>query len=283
MNIVAFFRERYAHLLVVFSYFVGAIFLGLDHVSGPGLSEIILSLLSILMIFYFVYAYNSFVDLSSDKGPGKKNMFKGQKVDPVKIKFYLVITFVLSFVSSYVVSYTHLLIMSFIGLIGFLYSYPPLRLKNKGRYMKSFSIVISFILMFIFFGLLFSDDYFKIILFGIYFGSLSFSGTIFQDIKDRDSDADLGIMTFAVKYSDMELADMFDNINLSMYFMVLVSWLFGLISPLYLLIILVYLVRKSFGENLRKSNYKKVARMSLYSYISSSLIIFIVWLIHVLV
>ena len=260
------------------SYFLAAFFVSFERFWFFDILDISLALFSMSLMFFCVYAYNSFVDLSDEKKYKKINMFKNQGISRSRVSLYFIVIFIFSVYLSYRVSVYHFVLMSVIGIVGFMYSSRWIRLKGGGAYVKSLSIVFSYILLFFYFAFLFSENFSKIIIFALYFGSLSLCGTIFQDIRDRSTDAVNNVKTFAVLYTDRELASVFDAITLIVYssFFVLVS--VGVIHSLYVLMLLVAPLRMRFTKYLRIGKYKTGGKASLYSYMFSVLILFVIWL-----
>ena len=276
--IVAFLRERKVHLLIVLSYFFASFFSGYSLGSDVGFVNVFYGLVSIFLIFCFVYVYNSFIDLYLESDSGKKNMFAGADISKSMLVLFFAVMFFMSLFVSYLISIQHFVMISVIGLFGFIYSHPKIGFKRRGTFAKSFSIVFCYMLMFVYFGLLFSDSYLVILVFALYFGSLSLSGTIFRDVKDRRSDKLSDVSTLATRFSDKILGGFFDLITVVVYGLIVVLSLGSVLSSFYVLMLFVVPLRLYFTANLRSGRYRRAGKASLYSYIFSALIIFIVWL-----
>ena len=278
----AFLMERKIHLSILTSYFLAAFFVSFENGIPLNPVNVILGLFSMYLMFFFIYAYNSFVDVSSEKKYKKHNMFMNNYVSSFRIYVCFFIFFILSLGLSYFISVYHLFLIVVIGIIGFFYSSKLMRLKEDGAYVKSLAIVFSSILAFVYFFLLFSQDILRMTIFALYFGSLSLCGTIFQDIKDRVSDTSNNIKTFAVLYSDKEIASRFNMMTFFIYSFFVIMIVLGNIAPIYLLILLVIPLRVRFTSYIKEGNYLIAAKVSLYSYIFSVLILFIIWLLKVI-
>lgn len=265
------------HLYILLSYFTAAFFIGSSGFSGLNAVDIGFAVLSVFLIFFFVYAYNSFVDFYSGKNLKKVNMFRGFDAPHRYVYIYFFALFLVSLYLSYIISVFNMILIYIIGLVGFLYSFSWSGLKYRGPALKSLSVTFCSALTFIYFAILFSDDLFKVVVFAMYFGALTFSGTIYQDIKDRLVDGKGDLRTFATVYSDKGIALMFDAITVCVYLFFALLCAFGHVEDLYILMLFVLPLRLRFTAALRNHRYKTAGKASLYSYIFSALIIFIVW------
>ena len=166
----------------------------------------------VYLLTYPIYSFDRYLDFKNESLLHRKEYLeKKLGIIPYLIVADIVVLFVILALTGNIQS---ILFVVFLLLIGFLYPVYFKKFTKKLKGFKSFYVTLAYTSV-IFLAAIYSNLQINtpLIMLFLFFALRCFGNAIYCDIKDKESDALLGLKTFAVLFSDKEILIILFSIN----------------------------------------------------------------------
>jgi geranylgeranylglycerol-phosphate geranylgeranyltransferase len=222
------------------------------------ITETIYGFLSVFFISASILVLNDYFDLETDKVNAPYRPIPSNAVTPAEALLLSVILVITGLILSYLLSFTSLIIVIFLLLIGFLYNRQFKKSGLPGNLMVSISVGMTFIYGGISVGLPFNK---MIWFFGIIAALIDLGEEIAADSMDIKGDMLISSNSLAIKYGQQKAIKVSVAIFILVIILTILPFILAWFSVSYLLPILImdlfigyssYKLLKSDGQEVRK-------------------------------